>query len=109
MATSYIIKSEGSQLNGDSNLGDWNNAVPGDLFRFAFYSGASWANSAPDMLFAIVMKYDENNIVQIGSGPSGVFYRKRSFGTWSAWGKLGGVLKALYFKAFRPLEGWCLA
>lgn len=63
------------------------NSEWGPPYFFINTSGANRPTSA--VFFGFTMKYDVNSLGQVGFTSDGLWRRYRSWGTWSAWTKVG--------------------
>ena len=68
---------------------DCNDAIEAN-YRPYFFMCTTGSNR-PDsgVFFGITMRYDNNNLGQIGFSSAGFYRRYRSWGTWSTWTKVG--------------------
>lgn len=68
---------------------DCNDAIEANYRPYFFMCVTGSNRPDSNVFFGITMRYDNNNLGQIGFSSAGFYRRYRSWGTWTAWTKVG--------------------
>lgn len=76
------------------SISDWNDGDPGGTHRMLAFECTSGTNAPTgNPLFGLAFRFDANNIYQLAINSNALWTRKRSFGNWTEWVKIGGGIR----------------